>query len=157
MSLQDFDFLVGRWKVQHRRLRTRLAGSNNWEEFDGECSMQKILGGQANIDDNVLNAPRGTYRAMSVRVFEPAQDTWSIFWIDSRYPPAAIANPVVGRFVDGRGVFHSDDQSEGRKVRTRYLWLVDHAGQCRWEQALSADAGATWETNWYMRFSRVQP
>ena len=34
--------------------------------------MQKMLGGQANVDDNVLYAPAGTYRAITIRVFDPA-------------------------------------------------------------------------------------
>jgi hypothetical protein len=62
-NVDDFDFLVGRWKVRHRRLIGRLVGSTTWEEFDGECTMRKLLGGQANVDDNVLHAPAGTYRA----------------------------------------------------------------------------------------------
>ena len=31
----DFDFFVGRWKVHNRRLRERLKGSTDWEEFEG--------------------------------------------------------------------------------------------------------------------------
>src|SRR5919199_30876 len=83
--VDDFDFLVG-----------RLVGSTTWEEFDGECRMQKLLSGQVNIDDNVLYAPGGTYSAATLRAFDPANSAWSIFWIDSRYPPSTIDNPVVG-------------------------------------------------------------
>ena len=31
----DWDFLIGRWNVKHRRLKARLAGSTEWEEFNG--------------------------------------------------------------------------------------------------------------------------
>ena len=31
----DFDFLVGNWKMRHRRLKERLKGSTEWEEFEG--------------------------------------------------------------------------------------------------------------------------
>jgi hypothetical protein len=31
----DFDFLMGRWSVAHRRLKHRLVGSNEWDEFRG--------------------------------------------------------------------------------------------------------------------------
>jgi hypothetical protein len=44
--------------------------------------------------------------------------------------------------------------SEGRQVRTRFIWHVDDRDACRWEQALSIDGGLTWETNWYMDFRR---
>jgi hypothetical protein len=152
--VDDFDFLAGSWRVHHRRLVGRLVGSTTWEEFDGECRMQKLLSGQMNIDDNVLYAPGGTYRAATVRVFDPTNNAWSIFWIDSRYPPSTIDDPVVGGFQGRRGVFFSDDEWEGRQVRTRFIWHIDGPDSCRWEQALSPDGGTTWETNWHMHFAR---
>ena len=155
--VDDFDFLIGRWKVRHRRLLDRLVGSNDWEEFDGECVMQKMLGGQANVDDNVLHAPAGDYRAMTIRVFDPSARAWSIFWIDSRYPPSRIENPVVGGFAGDRGVFLAEDEVDGRRVHTRFIWQVESDDSCRWEQAASIDGGLTWETNWYMDFERVAP
>ena len=32
----DFDFLIGTWKVHHRTLKKRLNGSMEWEEFEGD-------------------------------------------------------------------------------------------------------------------------
>jgi hypothetical protein len=153
--VDDFDFLVGDWKVRHRRLVGRLVGSTTWEEFDGECRMQKVLGGRVNVDDNVLEAASGAYRAAAIRTFDPTSNAWSIFWIDSRYPPATIADPVVGGFENGRGVFFCDDEWEGRAIRTRFTWDVDGLDSCCWEQAFSPDNGVSWETNWYMTFRRT--
>lgn len=31
----DFDFLVGNFIMRHRRLKERLKGCTEWEEFDG--------------------------------------------------------------------------------------------------------------------------
>ena len=31
----DFDFLIGDWRVHHRRLKERLAGNHDWIEFEG--------------------------------------------------------------------------------------------------------------------------
>jgi len=153
--IDDFDFLVGDWKVHHRRLLGRLVGSTRWEEFEGWCRMQRILGGQANVDDNLLAAPAGDYRAAAIRIFDPCSNAWSIFWIDGRYPPTTIADPVVGGIENGHGVFFSDDEWEGREIRTRFIWHVDGPDACRWEQAASPDRGLTWETNWYMSFTRT--
>ena len=36
MSAYDFDFWMGSWKVHNRRLVGRLAGSDEWEEFEGD-------------------------------------------------------------------------------------------------------------------------
>ncbi len=42
---KDFDFQIGFWRVKHRRLKERLAASDDWEEFDGASDMRTVLGG----------------------------------------------------------------------------------------------------------------
>jgi len=48
----DFDFLMGIWRVRHRHRVRRLAGCNDWIEFEGACAARKILGGLGNSDEN---------------------------------------------------------------------------------------------------------
>ena len=143
----DFDFLRGRWRVSHRYLARRLADCRDWHEFDGVMTSQPILGGQGNIDDNLLHHPAGTYRATAVRGFDPASGTWSIWWLDSRHP-TTLGTPVIGAFQNGVGEFYADDTYEGRPMRTRFLWTSHDTPTPRWQQAFSVDGGATWETNW---------
>lgn len=148
-----FDFLVGRWTVAHRRLKRRLVGDTRWEEFGGMCESRPIVGGLGNIDDNVLELPAGTYRAATLRVFDPAARRWSIWWVDGRAP--RLGPPVHGRFGGGIGTFHGEDVLEdGRPVLVRFTWSGITARSARWDQAFSADGGATWEDNWTMRFGR---
>ena len=147
----DFDFLVGHWVVHHRRLKERLAGCAEWDVFDGTCTMRPILDGQANVDDNVLALPSGPYRASSIRAYDPATRRWSIWWLDSRHPHD-LGIPVVGAFTDGTGTFFADDTLNGTPIRVRFLWTDITAASARWQQAFSADGGATWETNWIMDF-----
>ena len=150
----DFDFLAGRWKVAHRRLRRRLVGDTCWEEFGGVCESRPIIGGVGNIDDNVLELPGGTYRAATLRVFDPAAGLWSIWWVDGRAP--RLEPPVYGCFEGGVGVFLGDDTLDGgRPVRVRFTWSEITAHSACWDQAFSADGGATWEDNWTMRFGRM--
>lgn len=85
----DFDFFMGSWRVAHRRLKERLVGCSEWESFPGSCVAQKTLGGFGNMDDNVLEIPSGTYRAVTIRSFDAKLGTWSIWWLDSRYPSGA--------------------------------------------------------------------
>jgi hypothetical protein len=151
--MRDFDFFVGSWKVRHRQLKERLAGSSDWIEFSGTCTTQATLGGQGNMDDNVLDKPGGAYRAVTLRAFDPATKAWSIWWLDGRFP-AALNAPMVGRFEDGIGTFYADDTFEGKPVKQRFLWSRITPQSCRWEQALSPDGGKTWETNWVMDFAR---
>jgi hypothetical protein len=151
---KDFDFLFGEWRVAHRRLRERLVGCTAWETFDGTCSARAILGGLGNVDDNVLNLPAGSYRAATLRTFEPRTARWSIWWFDAR-TPHALDPPVVGGFADGVGAFTADDTLNGRPIRVRFLWSDMNTPTPRWEQAFSPDGGENWEINWIMRFTRA--
>ena len=61
----DFDFLIGKWRVRHRRLKQRLENNHEWIEFTGTMTSQKVLGGFGNIDDNVLDVSNPAYRALA--------------------------------------------------------------------------------------------
>ena len=150
----DFDFQRGTWTVRHRRLKARLAGCRDWEEFDGSCTQRPILGGDGNIEDNLLHISTGSYRAVALRSYDRASGSWAIWWLDGR-APHALDVPVIGRFEDGVGSFYADDMLDGRPVRLRVLWLRTDTPSPRWEQALAADGGASWETNWTMDFERT--
>jgi hypothetical protein len=150
----DWDWLVGTWNVKHRRLKGRLEGSTTWEEFDGTSTLWLTLGGFGTIDDNVLELREGTYRAVTIRAFDPATRRWAIWWLDGR-SPTSIEPPVYGGFVDGVGTFMGDDTFKGRPIKVRFRWSEITATSALWEQAFSPDGGATWETNWVMRFTRA--
>lgn len=153
----DFDFFFGSWTVQHRRLRRRLVACGDWDVYEGSCQVLPILGGQGNVDDNLLALPGGSYRAATLRSVDPVTGLWSIWWLDGRHP-GHLDVPVVGQFVDGVGTFLADDTLDGRAIRVRFLWCKQAAdtGRPRWEQAFSVDGGLNWETNWVMDFCRDQ-
>ncbi|MGH9530602.1 MAG: hypothetical protein ACRD2S_11875 [Terriglobales bacterium] len=155
-SEHDFDFLVGSWAVQHRRLKHRLTHSSEWETFGGTCKTGLLLGGRGDVDDNVLQAPTGTYRAVTLRSFDTSTKSWSIWWLDSRHPHQ-LDPPVVGEFRNGRGTFFAKDTFEGRSIVVRYIWSAVTANSAKWQQAFSDDGGKTWETNWIMEFHRLGP
>ena len=150
----DFDFFFGSWRVSHHRLKNRLAACTDWEDFAGTCTTQPLLGGLGNLDDNVLDAPNGAYRAATLRAFDPKMQRWSIWWLDGRYPDK-LDVPMVGTFEDGVGTFLANDTFEGRAIKVRFLWSRITPKSCRWEQAFSEDGGKSWETNWTMDFART--
>jgi hypothetical protein len=149
----DFDFVIGNWLVKHRRLKERLANCTEWLEFDGEMSTQKILGGFGNIEDNILRLPDQEVRAIALRSYDQNTKNWSIWWLDGRFP-GRIDVPVVGNFVDGVGTFFANDTFQEIPIIVRFVWRQIGVDLLRWEQAFSADEGASWETNWTMDFHR---
>ena len=74
----DFDFLIGRWRVAHRRLRRRLQGCTEWDSFSGSSEACKLMDGFANVDDNLIERPAGPYRAVLLRAFDAKAAQWSI-------------------------------------------------------------------------------
>lgn len=151
----DFDFLHGAWRVRHRKLKARLAGSQDWQAFDGTCVCQPTMGGTGNMDDNWLDDPNGAYRAMGVRAYDPKTAQWAIWWIDGRNPHGPTDPPVKGGFRDGVGTFLAKDMQVGRKVIVRFEWSKITPRSAVWEQAFSPDGGKTWEMNWHMDFTRA--
>lgn len=149
----DFDFLIGSWKVHHRRLVERLKGCTDWEEFEGDTVARKILNGLGNLDENIIHRQTGSVHAISLRVFNPQSKEWSIYW--STNLTGTLDVPMIGGFKDGRGEFYSQEVFEGRYIYNRFIWSKITAKSCQWEQAFSADGGKTWETNWVMEFERA--
>ena len=148
----DFDFFFGSWKVRHRLLKERLAGCQEWVEFNGVCRVQPLLDGSANVDDNFLERPDGHYRAASLRSYDANKQAWSIWWLDGRFP-GDLDTPVVGRFAHGVGEFTVEIIFQGKPTLIRFNWTRTATATPRWAQAFSPDAGQTWETNWIMDFT----
>jgi hypothetical protein len=151
MAPNDFDFIIGDWRVKHQRLNARLANCDDWTEFEGLSSTTKILGGFGNLEDNILNFPEGAVRAVAMRSYCQKSGTWSIWWLDGRNP-TQLDTPVVGKFSNYIGLFFADDILNGQAIKVRFTWSAIPGDTPRWEQAFSGDAGKTWETNWKMEF-----
>jgi hypothetical protein len=155
-SVHDFDFLIGRWLVHHRRLKERLAGSHEWVDFEGTLVTRKLMDGYANVGDNVFEVQGGAYRGVGLRAFDAKSRQWSSWWLDGRNPTGSLEPPLRGSFHDGVGAFYADDTFKGKPVRVRVVWSKITPTSCHWEQAYSPDGGRTWETNWLTDFKRAQ-
>ena len=152
-GVRDFDFWIGSWKVRNRRLVERLAGSDDWEEFDAEVVARFLMDGTAN-EDEYRTDHDGGFIGMSFRFFDPVEKRWSIYWADSRRP-GVLDPPVFGTFSGDTGVFEGEDLFDGRPILVRFTWSGTTTPTPRWEQAFSADGGETWETNWIMDYTRM--
>src|SRR5690349_14565188 len=150
-SVKDFDFLFGKHSVHHKKLKSRLAGSHEWFEFDGTHEMHSILQGTGNQETQQLKNVDGTiYEGMAIRFFDAATKLWSIYWADSRHNSLDV--PVVGSFENNTGHFYASDNFNGQPILIQFVWDATNPERPVWSQAFSADKGKTWEWNWFMYF-----
>ena len=149
-SREGFSFMEGRWRVHNRRLKESLTEREDWTEFEANLVCVSVLSGLVNIDE--MRQADGTPMGSAVRVFDTTKRTWSDYWI--RASDGVLTDPVIGKFAKGRGEFVGPDTYKGKKVLVRYVW-TDLASKPRWEQAISADGGKTWQVNWIMVYERL--
>jgi hypothetical protein len=145
----DFDFLIGNWSVENRRLRRRHVGSDDWDVFPATQTFWKMLGGVMNVDE--FTCPARGFSGASIRTLDQRTRIWSIYWVNSA--SGTVFPPVHGNFENGQGHFYGTDDDDGRPVDVRFTWSFSPDGRPRWQQAFSTDVGANWETNWIMDFT----
>lgn len=161
-GVHGFDFYEGRWTVHNRKLTNMLDPTcDDWIEFDAISECRITLGGLGNVDTfDVAEMPSAApaspspFAGMTLRLYDPARDVWSIWWASTNRP-GRLDPPVEGRFVDGRGVFEGEDELDGTPIVVRFVWSEITRDTARWEQEFSFDGGATWVKNWVMVSERV--
>ena len=136
----DFDFLIGKWRVHHSRLKDRLADNHDWVEFEGTCEMRTTMGGAAiwtTIISACLAIPIAPWpSAPTIRNRRPGRSGGSC----THCLPHAIDPPVLGNFKDGVGIFEDDDAFNGKPINVRFTW----SRITRQFRALGAGVFARW-------------
>lgn len=153
---RDFDFVVGRWRVELRRLRKPLSGSDEWDLYTGWSEGRALWDGRANIDEfRVHCAATDTHLdGLTLRLYNPETREWSLYWANGATGVLAMP-PTVGRFTDVGGEFFDEEEYDGRPIIVRYQWSDITATTAHFEQAFSVDRGATWEVNWISTMTRA--
>jgi hypothetical protein len=143
----DFDFEHGRWRTSVRRLLQPLSGSSQWAEYIGTSTVRPLLGGRANLVELDVAGPQGRIEGVSLRLFDTQRRRWTLNF--SNLAGGTLELPMSGGFGGGRqGVFYSAETFKAKPILTRFVIDILDADHCRFEQAFSADGGATWEVNW---------
>lgn len=154
----DFDFLVGKWKMHHRRLNKRLEGCKDWTEFDSWDENAKILSGTANMDTYHTTEMPGMegklFEGLTLRLFDPKTKLWSLYWVASNR--GVLTPPMVGSFENNIGHFFAKDIYNGKNIVVVFRWDVRDKDHPVWSQAFSPDNGKTWEWNWYNVSERIK-
>lgn len=144
---QDFDFEHGRWHTSLRRLLKPLSGSQQWGEYTGTSIVRPLLAGRANLVELEVGGPFGRIEGVALRLFDTHRRRWTLNY--ASLASGTLELPLSGGFDGGRrGVFYGADTFGGRPILVRFVIEVLDADHCRFEQAFSADGGATWEVNW---------
>jgi hypothetical protein len=152
-SSQDFDFLLGKWKVHFRVLLTHFSEANKWIEYDGTEEFDKLRDTPIGFDefDAYCAQLQMRNKGKSFRLYNTKTHQWSIYQVNNE---GMLDQPVVGTFTDRRGEFYGQDSYNDRLIYVRNIWLNISPTAARWEQSWSDDGGKTWEVNWISDLSR---
>lgn len=143
----DFDWEIGRWTTVLRYRPESLTGSNRWLDYRGTSDVRAVLGGRANLVELSVVGTAGRIEGASLRLYNPEARQWTLNFASIRN--GQLTAPVHGAFdANGRGLFYGVDTLDGRAVLVRFVISDVTPSSARFEQAYSADAGATWEVNW---------
>lgn len=146
-KLGDFDFLTGEWKIHNKQPK-----AGGFDEFKGEATVTSILGGLVSIEE--LRIPARNFSGMGLRLLDLENKLWADFWVNSKSGVLGSV-PAWGSFVDGVGLWDSDDKDGDTPIIVRGAWDQITKKSCRWYQAVSRDDGKTWEENWVMHWTRA--
>jgi hypothetical protein len=150
----DFDFLLGRWKIQLRRLKNPLHGSTEWYEGTGTSFARPLWNGKAQVEEFEVDTSAGHIQGLTLRLYSTTARQWSLYWANQKIGHMDV--PTVGEFKDGRGEFFDQELFEGRSILVRYAWSNITAKSAYFEQSFSPDGGKTWETNWTTQLTRIE-
>lgn len=151
-SNKDFDYLIGKWTLKHRKLKSRFTHSDEWEEFDTVVEDFSILEGMGNMDIGRAVIDGQPWEGRTIRIFDPKTRLWRLHWIASSM--GVMDPPVVGSFENGIGHFFTKDKFKGKPIIMMFRWDARNKEFPIWSQAFSPDNGKTWEWNWVNRSER---
>jgi len=152
-SQTDFDFLVGKWTMHHRKLERRLENCKDWTEFESADENHKILNGIGDVDVLSATFDGKPFEGYTLRLFNPKTRLWSLYWVASDV--GVLDPPVVGSFENNVGHFFTKDVFKGKKIIMMFRWDKRDKDHPIWSQAFSPDSGKTWEWNWFNVSERV--
>ncbi len=150
----DFDFEIGTWKTDIKRLPHPLTGSKDWIECHGTTVVHRVWNGRANLAELAADCPTGHFDALSLRLYNPESYQWTLNFANAS--SGTLGQPTVGEFKGGRGEFYDQELFSGRAILVRFVITPVSADVCRFEQSFSGDGGKSWELNWVATDTRVR-
>jgi hypothetical protein len=152
----NFDFWIGDRDIEQLILRQ----DGGWLTFPArktvaaspdKSEIVEHWSGDVQIFWEHMEQPQNIW-GFSVRRYDAAQRTWSIFWMDQRHPD--FEAPYVGNFAGDRGEFFRKAETPEGPALNRISFERGDPQTVDWELSASADAGATWTPLWRMKMRR---
>jgi hypothetical protein len=151
-SRSDFDYLIGTWNIRNRTLKEPLVGNDEWKAFDATQECRRVLLGLGNVDVFHTDLDGKPFEGLTMRLFDPHTRLWTIYWADSN--AMTLDGGKVGSFEGNEGDFFGREKVADKDVIVKFHWDKRDPAAPIYSRAFSADAGRTWEWNWYSHFSR---
>src|SRR5947207_15812901 len=67
----DFDFSIGSWKTQVRRLLKLLSGSSECVEGTGTASTRRVWNGRADLEELTMDTPGVRLEGLALQLYNP--------------------------------------------------------------------------------------
>ena len=100
----DFDFEIGTWRTDLKRLSKPLTGSNDWVECHGITVVRKVWNGRANLVELTADCPGGShFEGLNLRLYNPESHQWSLNFANAR--SGALGTPTMANFTKGEVIF----------------------------------------------------
>jgi hypothetical protein len=146
-ALMLYGQFVGSWEAEGRAFLPDGSVRRHWWQIHFDW----VLEGRAIQDVWITPARQGPHAGQSepwgpftsqygtsIRVYDPASDSWRVTWID---PCCQYRAELSGRLI-GDEIVQEGTGSDGRRLR----WIFSDIGPqtFRWRAELSPDDGATW-------------
>src|SRR5690349_5248225 len=77
-TAQDFDYLIGSWKIHLKKLAHPLSGSREWIEADGTVVCRHIFGGKGEVEEFDVENKANAFamHGLAVRLFNAQTQKW---------------------------------------------------------------------------------
>ena len=124
--------------MPNHRLKKRLAGEHEWDDFV-TCDEGSPLPGAIGDIDYWKASYWKDFVGVTVRTYDRKAGLWRIYWVDNQFSAGVIQPPVVGKFDGNVGVFEGSDTFNGIPILVRFTWTVNpKASQVasKWERTL---------------------
>ena len=148
----DFDFNIGVWHTQIKRVLDPLSGSSDSMALNGTVTVRKTWGGRAQLEEIEAEGPNGHWEGMTLFLYNPQSHQWSQTFMDSK--SATLSAPTIGSFKDGRGELFNQDTFNGKSILVRGVWSEIKPDSHRYEESYSADGGKSWHPAFIAKLTR---